>query len=473
MREKRKENKVSIQEASVVLFIIVAAIAAGVIGLKISPNIAILFAIGIVMLYAVVKRYSFERLHEGIVKGIKPGIIPIFIFILVGALIAVWIEAGIIPTIMVFGFKLISVKWFVPSVFLVCAVIGSAVGSAFTVMSTIGIAFFGIGTTLGLNPALVVGAIVSGSVFGDKMSPLSESTNLASAVVGADLFKHIKHLMWSTVPAFVVSLLLFMILGHTSENASLSEVSHVINVLSANFTISLWSFLPLALMLICAWKKIPAIVTILLNIAVAVSMIFIQKPKVGFAQLGSTIESGFLSKTGDTQIDQLLSRGGIESMMPTVSLIILTLSLGGLLMEFGLIHAVMSVVSTKMSSTPRLIITTLLTCIGVNIFIGEQFLSVILPGNAFKEVYRKEGLDPTVLGRTLEDGGTVINYLIPWGIAGSFVAGTFGIPTLEYLPFVFFSLLSPVFSMISGFTGLGVTKLAAEDAQAPVEKALS
>lgn len=383
-----------------------------------------------------------------------------------GALIAVWIQAGIIPTIMVFGFKMISVKWFVPSVFIVCAIVGSAVGSAFTVMSTIGIAFFGIGSTLGLNPALVVGgAIVSGSVFGDKMSPLSESTNLAAAIVEADLFKHIKNLMWSTVPAFIVSLILFMILGQTYANTSLTEVVQVIQVLEDHFTISIWSLLPLALMLICAWRKIPAIITILLNIIVAVIMIIIQNPKVSLQALGNTLENGFVSQTGgNAQIDQLLSRGGIMSMMPTVALIILTLSLGGLLMELGLISAVMEVVSQKMSSTPKLILSTLLTGIGVNIFIGEQFLSVILPGNAFKEVYKKEGLDPTVLGRTLEDGGTVINYLIPWGgIAGSFVAGgTFGVPTLTYLPFVFFSLLSPVFSMVSAFTGLGIKRLSAE-----------
>ena len=390
MKEKQKKKTVSVREASIVLLIIVAAIATGVIGLKISPNITILFVIALILGYAMFRKVPFDQMHKGIVDGLKPGIIPIFIFILVGALIAVWIQAGIIPTIMVFGFKMISVKWFVPSVFIVCAIVGSAVGSAFTVMSTIGIAFFGIGSTLGLNPALVVGAIVSGSVFGDKMSPLSESTNLAAAIVEADLFKHIKNLMWSTVPAFIVSLILFMILGQTYANTSLTEVVQVIQVLEDHFTISIWSLLPLALMLICAWRKIPAIITILL------------------------------------------------------------------------ISAVMEVVSQKMSSTPKLILSTLLTGIGVNIFIGEQFLSVILPGNAFKEVYKKEGLDPTVLGRTLEDGGTVINYLIPWGIAGSFVAGTFGVPTLTYLPFVFFSLLSPVFSMVSAFTGLGIKRLSAE-----------
>ncbi|EMF0058825.1 Na+/H+ antiporter NhaC [Enterococcus hirae] len=455
----KKKGKPSFKEAVFVLLVIVASIAIGVVGLKLSPNITILAAIGMIMLYAVVKRYPTEWLHEGIINGIKPGIIPIFIFILVGALIAVWIQAGIIPTLMVIGFKLISVKWFVPSVFVVCAIVGSAVGSAFTVMSTIGIAFFGIGTTLGINPALVVGSIVSGAVFGDKMSPLSESTNLAAAIVDADLFKHIKHMMWSTVPAFVVSFFLFMVLGHTNRETSLTAIREVTDILEANFTISFWSLIPLFLMLLCAWKKVPAILTILLNIAVAVGMIFIQNPQTSLSSLATVIESGFVATTGNQQIDSLLSRGGIESMMPTVSLIILTLSLGGLLIEFGLISTVMDVVSKKMTNTPKLIFTTLMTSIGVNLFIGEQFLSVILPGNAFKETYQKAGFDPTVLGRTLEDGGTVINYLVPWGIAGSFVASTFGIPTLTYLPFVFFSLLSPVFSMVSAFTGLGIAKI--------------
>ena len=455
----KKKGKPSFKEAVFVLLVIVASIAIGVVGLKLSSNITILAAIGMIMLYAVVKRYPTEWLHEGIINGIKPGIIPIFIFILVGALIAVWIQAGIIPTLMVIGFKLISVKWFVPSVFVVCAIVGSAVGSAFTVMSTIGIAFFGIGTTLGINPALVVGSIVSGAVFGDKMSPLSESTNLAAAIVDADLFKHIKHMMWSTVPAFVVSFFLFMVLGHTNRETSLTAIREVTDILEANFTISFWSLIPLFLMILCAWKKVPAILTILLNIAVAVGMIFIQNPQTSLSSLATVIESGFVATTGNQQIDSLLSRGGIESMMPTVSLIILTLSLGGLLIEFGLISTVMDVVSKKMTNTPKLIFTTLMTSIGVNLFIGEQFLSVILPGNAFKETYQKAGFDPTVLGRTLEDGGTVINYLVPWGIAGSFVASTFGIPTLTYLPFVFFSLLSPVFSMVSAFTGLGIEKI--------------
>ena len=458
-----KKNKPSIVEASIVLGITIASIAFGVIGLKISPNIAILFAIALVMVYAGIKKIPFDQLHEGIVEGIKPGIIPIFIFILVGALIAVWIQAGIIPTLMVRGFNTISVEWFVPSVFIVCAIVGSAVGSAFTVMSTIGIAFFGIGTTLGIHPPLIVGAIASGAIFGDKMSPLSESTNLAAAIAEVDLFKHIKHMLWSTLPAFVISLILFSVLGVTNQSTQLGEIDEVIQVLESNFIITNWAFLPLLLMFICAWRKIPAILTILLNIGVAILFIFVQNPSVKITEVASSIEFGYLSLTGNEQIDLLLSRGGIESMMPTVSLIILTLSLGGLLMETQLIGTVMSVLSKKIHSTSGVVLATLFTSIGVNIFIGDQFLFVILPGNAFKEIYKEKNLDLSVLSRTLEDGGTVMNYLIPWGIAGSFVAGTFGIPTLTYLPFVFFSLLSPLFSIISALTGLGIQTVSREE----------
>ena len=449
-------KKISLVEASIVLSLIILSISIGVIGLKLSPNITILFAISVSIFYMVIKKMPLGMVNNGIVSGLKPGIIPIFIFLLVGALIAVWIQAGIIPTLMVVGFNIISVKWFVPSVFLVCAIVGSAVGSAFTVMSTIGIAFFGIGTTLGLNEALIVGAIVSGSVFGDKMSPLSESTNLASAIVGADLFKHIKHLMWSTIPAFIVSLILFAVLGMNNTTADLSEIDTVVNVLEANFSISMWAMIPIALMLICAWKKIPAIITILLNVIVGIIMILIQSPSTPINSIAKVVESGFVANTGNASIDALLSRGGIESMMPTVALIILTLSLGGILMEMGLITLVINALVKKLTATWQLIVVTLLSSIGVNLFIGEQFLSVILPGNAFKDAFKEKNIDPVVLSRTLEDGGTVINYLIPWGIAGSFVASTFGVPTLTYLPFAFFSLLSPVFSIISAITGIGV-----------------
>jgi len=214
----------SFVEASLVLLVIFATLPYFVIFVRMSALIAILIVLVVLTGYVYWKDRSSDAIHKGMVEGVRPGIIPIVIFILVGALIAVWIQAGIITTLMVYGFQTLRIEWFVPSIFIVCAVIGSAVGSAFTVMSTIGIALFGVGVTLGLSPALVVGAIVSGAVFGDKMSPLSESTNLAAAVVEVDLFLHIKHLLWSTVPAFFISLILFIFLGHTNASASLTTI---------------------------------------------------------------------------------------------------------------------------------------------------------------------------------------------------------------------------------------------------------
>lgn len=213
MPNSKKWRSVQLPEALLVLLIMLAIMGLGVIKFGLSPQTPVILVIALIILWARIRGAHWDDIHGGIIDGIKTGIIPIFIFLLIGALISVWIAAGIIPSMMVFGFHLISAQWFVPSVFLVCAIIGTSIGSAFTIISTIGIALFGIGTTMGINPALIAGAIISGAIFGDKTSPLSDSTNLAAAIAEADLFDHIRNLMWSTIPAFVVSLVLYAVLG--------------------------------------------------------------------------------------------------------------------------------------------------------------------------------------------------------------------------------------------------------------------
>ncbi|MGV0167865.1 Na+/H+ antiporter NhaC [Furfurilactobacillus sp. WILCCON 0119] len=453
---EKKTFKVGRNEALVVLIGMLVIMGLGVIKFGLSPQVPVMLVMGLLMAWAVAHRLPWSKINAGIKDGIETGIVPIFIFILVGALISTWIAAGIIPTLMVFGFHLISVQWFVPSVFVVCALVGSAVGSAFTVISTVGIAFFGMGVTMHVNPALVAGAIISGAVFGDKSSPLSESTNLTAAVVDADLFKHIVNLMWTTIPAFVVSLIVFAVLGSGEKGTSLASINKVIAVLSAHFTISAWAIVPIACMFLCAWRRVPAIPTLFLNIGISLVMLLIEHPGTQLTKIASIIETGFVSHTGNKEVDVLLSRGGIASMMGTVSLIVLTLSLGGLLMEFGLIDAIMTPFAKHLKSDGARITAVILSGIGVNLFIGEQFLSVILPGRAFKKAFDEAGLAPVALGRALEDGGTVINYLVPWGVAGVFAANTLGVSTLAFLPFTLFSLLSPVFSIISGVTGWGI-----------------
>lgn len=452
-----KDHKVNIWEASFLLIIMLAVFAIGVIHLHLMPQVPVLLVIAILMLWATIRRIPLNKVTDSMANGIQKGIIPLIIFILVGALIGVWLQAGIIQTLMVFGFSIVSIQWFLPTVFLVTAIVGTAIGSAFTVISTLGLVFIGIGTALGLNPAIVAGAIISGAIFGDKTSPLSDSTNLAAAISGGELFAHIKNLSWSTIPAFFVSLIAYTFIGHTQSHVSLAGVQALIDVLKAHASVSAWAILPLALLLLGAWLKIPAIPTLLLNIAVTSIMILFQG-KVSLTTIANVIDSGFVSHSGNQQVDALLTRGGITSMLGTVGLIILTLSLGGILLNLGIIDSVMTPITKRLKSNGALVLGTILTGVSMNILVGEQYLSVILPGNAFKEEFDKRGFAPVALGRVLEDGGTVINYLIPWGVAGAFAATTLGVPVLSFLPFVFFSWLSPLFSLFSGFTGIGLKK---------------
>ncbi|MFT8458819.1 MAG: Na+/H+ antiporter NhaC [Liquorilactobacillus ghanensis] len=452
----KKKMKIKGIEAAIVLAIVLLIMGTGVIVFGLSPQVPVMLAMSFVILWSRVREFDWLNVNAGIRDGIEKGIVPIFIFILIGAMISTWIAAGTIPTLMVIGFKLISVRWFLPSVFIVCTLVGSAVGSAFTVASTVGIAFMGMGITMNLNPAMVAGAIIAGAIWGDKLSPLSETNNLAAAVVDTDLFQHIKDLLWTMGPAGIVSLILFTLIGHDNAQTSLTKINQTVHVLQTNFNISFWVLLPIILVFVCAGFKMPAIPTMLLNIFITSGIIFVQQPKLGITKLATIITNGYVAQTANKSVNILLSRGGIVSMMPTVALIVLTLSLGGLLVKFGLITALMEPLSKHLNSHLKLIIAGLAACLGINIFVGEQFLSIILPGRAFKLAFNQGGLANDALGRVLEEGGTVINYLVPWGVGGVFLTNTLGVATINYLPFVFFSLLCPVFSIISALTGIGL-----------------
>ncbi|MGR3742212.1 Na+/H+ antiporter NhaC [Companilactobacillus sp. DQM5] len=445
-------------ESAIVLVIMFVILGVSVIKLGLIPQIPILLIIALLIVWALIHGFTWDDIIGGIKRGVNGGVIPIVIFILIGALIGSWIAAGVIPALMMVGFKVISVKFFVPSVFIVCAIVGTSIGSAFTIISTIGIALLGMGNALGIDPVITSGAIISGAIFGDKTSPLSDSTNLASAISGADLFDHIKNLMWTTLPAFLISLVFFACINPQASNTHTAIIMNLENQLNSHFTLGWWQAIPILLMFVCAIFKIPAIGTLLLNVSVSVGLIFVQNPHIQMKKIVSILNDGYVMQSNNKNLDALLSRGGIMSMMPTVALIIITLSLGGLLIKFNIIQNVIELLTKNINNTGHLVLVTILSGIGVNIFVGEQYLSVILPGNAFKKVFDEKKFRPVVLSRILEDGGTVINYLIPWGVAGSFAATTLGVSTQAYLPFVIFSWISPILSIISGYTGLGINK---------------
>ncbi|EOZ5987515.1 Na+/H+ antiporter NhaC [Enterococcus faecium] len=444
-------KNISLKESIAVLIVLLALLGVLIIGFQLSPHIPILAAFMCLLFYGRFKKFSWDEIHDGIVKGITPGIIPILIFLLIGVLVASWILSGTIPTIMVYGFKLVSVRFFLPTAFLVCAIVGVTVGSSFTTISTIGIAFLGIGHLLGFNDAMTTGAVVSGAFLGNNCSPLSDTTNLAAGIGGVNLFEHIAGMRYTDFPAFVLSLLFYTILGQNSHSADLASINEMIQNMKASFWISPWTLIPLVILFGGAIKKIPAIPTLLAGSTAALVLSFIHEKSLTIGKAADILMNGYVAHTPDPKLDELLSRGGIMSMLGSASLILLALALGGLLIKYLIVETIVQELKEKMDRPSRLVWFTALSCIGVNLIVGEQYLSIILPGETFKRSFDEVGLSKNYLTRTLADSGATVNSLVPWGVSGTFIMGTMKVSALHYLPFAFFSILAPVFTIIGGF----------------------
>jgi NhaC family Na+:H+ antiporter len=341
------------RESILLITILFSLIGFGVIGLQILPHIPILFGIALLLLFGLFKRIPWSVMETGMRNGITPGIPSIFIFLLVGVLIAIWIACGTIPTMMVYGFSIVSKQFFLATVFVVCAIVGTSIGSAFTTAATVGIAFMGMGHALGYDTAITAGAIISGAFFGDKMSPLSDTTNLAPAVSGVDMFDHIRNMLWTTIPAFIISVILFAIVGQ--GHAATVDFHTFQATLQKHSTISWITLLPVVLLFILAMKKVPAIPTLLLGTISGIIILFLFHPHTSISSLISIMQDGYKSQTGMKEIDQLLTRGGMQSMLPSVSLIFLSLGMGGLLQEMGIIAQVMDSLSHFVRTSGRLI----------------------------------------------------------------------------------------------------------------------
>ena len=445
-------------EAIGIIALILLIIGLSIFTFKTEPHGPIFVANIVLMVYALLKKRHWSFIEDGLKSGLKEGLIPIFLFILIGILIGVWMLSGTIPTFIFYGSQIISREIFLASVFIVTAIIGTCIGSAFTTASTVGVAFIALGTAMGFNPAIVAGAIISGAFLGDKMSPLSDTTNIASAVCKVDLFDHIKHMLWTTVPAFIICVVLFSFIGKPDLLGEMGEVSKLPQVLEEAGLVHPFALLPAVIMFGLAMKRVPAIFVMILGILSGTVVAFILQPETTVPQLMDVIQNGYKSELGEESMDNILSRGGIQSMMWSVSLVLLTLSMGGLIQKLGIINKLMEMLQAFLSSTGKLVLASVATAIGVNVTIGEQYMSIILTGHAFEKEFEKHGISKKNLARVLEDGGTVINPLIPYGVSGVFLTGVLGVPVLDYLPFAFFCLLCPLISIFYGFTGISIKK---------------
>lgn len=451
---KKSEPILGLGESIIVLAIILGILGFLIIGQHQEPQAPLLIAFVVLMVYGRLRGFTWDTIIDGMRTGLRAGVDPLVIFLTIGVLIATWIFSGTIPTVMFWGFKIISIQFFLPTVFLVCTLVGIACGSSFTSVSTMGIAFIGIGTTLHFSPGLTAGAIVSGAFCGSNISPLSGTTNLAASTGEIDIYTHIKSLLWTDLPAWFISLIFFTLMGLHPKPASLHAINVMLDQLQNNFWISQWTMLPVILLIILAIFKVPAIPSLGLGALSAVILGWIHNPNISINSITELIMNGFVAHTPNKNINLLLSKGGISSMLTSLALIIFALALGGLLIKFNIIGVIITKIEESVKGIVGLTISAALTCIGVNLLVGEHYLAIILPGESFKEAFDHHNLPRTALTRVLNDAGAAINAVVPWSVSGVFIAGTLQVNPLDFIPFAIFPFLVTALCILAGFVNV-------------------
>lgn len=451
---KKSEPILGLGESIIVLAIILGILGFLIIGQHQEPQAPLLIAFVVLMVYGRLRGFTWDTIIDGMRTGLRAGVDPLVIFLTIGVLIATWIFSGTIPTVMFWGFKIISIQFFLPTVFLVCTLVGIACGSSFTSVSTMGIAFIGIGTTLHFSPGLTAGAIVSSAFCGSNISPLSGTTNLAASTGEIDIYTHIKSLLWTDLPAWFISLIFFTLMGLHPKPASLHTINVMLDQLQNNFWISPWTMLPVILLIILAIFKVPAIPSLGLGALSAVILGWIHNPNISINSITELIMNGFVAHTPNKNINLLLSKGGISSMLTSLALIIFALALGGLLIKFNIIGVIITKIEESVKGIIGLTISAALTCIGVNLLVGEHYLAIILPGESFKEAFDHHNVPRTALTRVLNDAGAAINAVVPWSVSGVFIAGTLRVNPLDFIPFAIFPFLVTVLCILAGFVNV-------------------
>ncbi|MAW30406.1 MAG: Na+/H+ antiporter NhaC [Flavobacteriales bacterium] len=422
---------------------------------------------------------NFKKILKDISSSIANTTPAIIILLLIGALTGTWLISGIVPAMIYYGLQILNPKVFLFATAIISAIVSLATGSSWSTIATIGIALLGIGKALGLPIGLIAGAIISGAYFGDKMSPLSDTTNLAPVSSGTDLFTHIKYMTYTTIPSFIITLIIFLIIGINFREATGENTDEILNAISSTFNINGWLFsIPIIIILLII-KKTPAIAVLIIGTFLAgISTIFFQPEiikiiansnQLDFYSCYFTIVSsmtGEISISTNTEIkslksmmDSLLYSGGMAGMMNTIWLIICAMIFGGAMQSTGLLKKIAEPILKYAKNTGNLIATTAGTCIFFNLTASDQYLSIVVPGRMFSDSYKKNNLAPENLSRTIEDSGTVTSVLVPWNTCGATQSAVLGVATFTYLPYCFFNLISPIMSIIYGYLNIKIRKL--------------
>ncbi len=455
-----------------------------------SNQIVLIVSASIATIVAIRIGYVWEDIQKEIVKSISSAMASILILLLIGALAGTWMLSGVVPSMIYYGLQILNPTIFLVAACIVCSIVSIATGSSWTTTATVGIALISIGQALGISEGLVAGAILSGAYFGDKMSPLSDTTNLAPAMAGTDLFTHIRYMIITTVPSIILTLIIFLIIGFAnSGEGTIKGKQDILNSIESTFNISGWLFIVPVVVVILIIKKMPALPALFTGTILGAVFALIFQPEL-VAQVASTasfdgklyndfsnISPGLTNSfigilqamfgdiyfiTGNAILDEegLLSSSGMAGMLDTIWLILSAMIFGGVMEGSGMLKKIASVIISKVNSTGALVSSTVGTCIFFNVTASDQYLALVVPGRMYANTYREKGLAPENLSRSLEDSGTITSVLIPWNTCGAYHSNILGVSTGTYFMYCFFNIISPFMTILVAFTGYKIKKLA-------------
>ena len=418
-------------------------------------------------------KVPFHKMLDEVANNIKSTASAILILLMVGALAGTWMVSGIIPSMIYYGLQILSPAVFLPATLIICSVISIATGSSWTTSATVGIALIGIGGALGFDLGMVAGAVVSGAYFGDKLSPMSDTTNLAPAMAGTDLFTHIKYMTLTTIPTYIITLILFIVLGLSVDVNGDVNINELLTSIETSFHVTPWLFLVPVIVIGLIVKKTEPLVALLVGTLLAGIFAIIFQPEIVTQITGAdslTFKSAYkgvmqaittevIVPTENKTLADLFTSGGMAKMLPTIWLILCAMVFGGIMDAIGALARISESLLKLAHTTFGLFASTVGSCLALNITASDQYLAIVVPGKMFAKAYRDKGLAPENLSRTLEDTGTVTSVLVPWNTCGAYQAGTLGVSTLDYLPYAFFNIISPFMTLIFAAFNIKIKQL--------------
>ena len=478
----KRNKELNIWEALIPVFALIAMLAYNVLFAYNGPDddplagsnqFVLLLGAAVAVIVGVFNKVSFQAMIDEVAENIKSTASAILILLMVGALAGTWLISGVIPSMIYYGLQILSPAIFLPATMVICAIISIATGSSWTTSATVGIALIGIGGAIGFPLGMVAGAVISGAYFGDKLSPMSDTTNLAPAMAGTDLFTHIRYMTLTTVPTFTVSLILFIILGLTIDIQGNADTSQMLMDIEKSFNITGWLFLVPIIVIGLIFKKTEPLIALFIGVLLGALFALIFQPQVvnqlmnvdemtfksAYKGLMNAITTETIVPTENQSLVKLFKAKGMYGMLGTIWLIICAMVFGGVMDAIGALARISQALLKMAKSTLGLFASTVGSCLALNITASDQYLAIVVPGKMFAKAYRDKGLAPENLSRTLEDSGTVTSVLVPWNTCGAYQSGTLGVDTIDYLPYAFFNLLSPIMTLIFAAFNIKIKQL--------------